>query len=116
MVDCKKCIHQEVCYLDIQFEGAEYCDDFKDKTRFIEVPCKINDTVYGIKKYKGIWNVKKGIVSEMFFTRDMDLVIVVHHILRGRWGRTIFPTEEAAQQALQTLREGTDNGNNDTKP
>lgn len=74
----------------------------------MKIPCKINDVVYTARKYKGGWKVKKGIVNEMYFTNKMELVIVCHHINRGKWGKDIFPTEEAAQAAIKKV--GADNG------
>lgn len=112
MATCKDCIHYDRCSypIDMIFKGtpaekltADRFNCFKDKSTFIEVPCKINDVVYGVKKYNGGWKVKKGIVNEMFFTKDMELVVVVFHMIRGRWGKTVFPTEAAAQQACQEL-------------
>lgn len=52
---CKDCLHYELC--DTQaFNGFnknfepekdwKYCGVFKDKSKYIELPCKIGDTVY----------------------------------------------------------------------
>ena len=38
---CEDCIHFEVCcYVD---RGLPICDSFKDKSKFIELPCSIGD-------------------------------------------------------------------------
>lgn len=56
---CKDCIHYDVCLSRISF-GMGYdevtgkaiedidtrCHDFKDKSRFIELPCKVGDRVH----------------------------------------------------------------------
>ena len=43
---CENCIHFEVCcYVD---RGLPICDSFKDKSKFIELPCSVGDTVYTI--------------------------------------------------------------------
>ena len=53
---CKDCVHYEVCkyYIETALDGLDYklnmiadgCEDFKDRSRFIELPCnKINATV-----------------------------------------------------------------------
>ena len=53
---CKDCIHYERC--DTIFDGLLSnrdnvpCDQFNDKSRFIELPCKVGDTMY--VNYKGI--------------------------------------------------------------
>lgn len=68
----------------------------------IHIPCKIGDDVYVIRHYRnGIRHIQKGTVHEMFFTRNMELCISVKHIARGKWGETIFPTMEEAEQALK---------------
>ena len=41
---CEDCIHFEVCcYVD---RGLPICDSFKDKSKFIELPCSVGDTVF----------------------------------------------------------------------
>lgn len=67
----------------------------------VPVPCKIGDVVYGIRDYKGVPNVQKGFVGEMFFTKEMKLMIVVKHICRGYWLEKVFPTYEAAEAAIR---------------
>lgn len=43
---CEDCIHFEVCcYVD---RFLPICDSFKDKSKFIELPCSVGDTVYTI--------------------------------------------------------------------
>lgn len=71
----------------------------------VVLPCKIGDSVWTIRSYKGVKQPKKGIVGEMFFTSDMRLMIVVHHIARGRWGETIFATKEDALKAIGERKE-----------
>ena len=53
---CKDCIHYDVCYenrdgMDIYAlmqskEVETFCNHFKDKSRYIELPCKVGDTAY----------------------------------------------------------------------
>lgn len=44
---CENCIHRELCnvhgYID-----ADECGCFKDKSRYIELPCAVGDDVYWI--------------------------------------------------------------------
>ena len=65
----------------------------------VPVPCKIGDVVYGIRHYNGKRTVQKGFVSEMFFTKDMKLMIVVKHVCRGFWLDRVFPTYDTAAAA-----------------
>lgn len=53
MADCIKCLHKPVCDLwhkqelqnasSFQLDG---CDHFRDRSQFVELPCKVGDPVY----------------------------------------------------------------------
>lgn len=45
---CKDCIHYDVCeaHLKLNDIPLELCGLFKDKSRIVELPCKVGDTVY----------------------------------------------------------------------
>lgn len=66
----------------------------------VEIPCKIGDEVWAIRNYNGVKHPQKGFVSDMLFTRDMKLHIVVKHIARGEWGKDVFATYEEAAEAI----------------
>lgn len=71
-----------------------------------EIPCKIGDKVYAIRNYKGVPSIMSGKVSEMFFVgKEMELCIVVYHIMRGYWQNDIFPTQEEAERRLNDRNE-----------
>ena len=68
---------------------------FRDAARIVELlpnakavalPCRIGDRVWAIRNYKGFLNPKEGVVSQMFFSDNMDLVICVKFEARGLWG------------------------------
>lgn len=42
---CKDCLHNEMRY-GTHTDDSPACCDFKDKSRFIELPCKVGDTAY----------------------------------------------------------------------
>lgn len=73
----------------------------KDEKILAVLPCKIGDTVYAIRNYKGTKVTQQGKVSEMFFTGNMELCIVVRHISRGEWGKTVFATQEEARAQIE---------------
>lgn len=75
--------------------------DLEEQDRLIELPCKIGDTVYGIRRFHGDRIVKSGTVSEMCFNQNMKLVIVIKNLCRGSWGEKIFGTYEEAEAALK---------------
>lgn len=70
----------------------------------INVPCKIGDTVWVVRSYKGIKHVQQGTISEMFFTEHMRLMITVKHIARGCWGEKVFGSLTDAVQKLEEDR------------
>ena len=109
---CKDCLHVDVCYMaehygaDLTEDGQEYdCYQFQNKSRFVELPCKIGDTVWALRHFHSCLIPQKSTVSEMYFTRDMKLHITVKYIGRGIWGEKIFPTCEDAEAALRKEEE-----------
>lgn len=68
------------------------------------LPCKIGDTVWGIRYHTGVPYIKQGTVSEMAYLEDMRLAIAVKlapkYNTRGFWGVTIFATREECEAAL----------------
>lgn len=79
------------------------------KADVVELPCRIGDRVWAIRNYKGVKIPKEGIVSQMFFTDDMELVICVKGAARGLWGKTVFATEEETAAEI-AKRKGNGNG------
>ena len=73
----------------------------REKTRLIQIPCKVGDTVWAIRDFKGIKHPQEGIVSEMYFTAQMKLMIVVKHVGRGEYGETVFLTREEAEAEIE---------------
>lgn len=67
----------------------------------VELPCKIGDKVWIARRYKCHKRPRWGIVSEMFFTEDMELCIVVKGVARGKWGVDVFATCEEAQAEIE---------------
>lgn len=75
----------------------------------VELPCKMGDTVWGIKAFNhGRLLAKQGIVHQMFFGDDMRLCICVKDVCRGEWGKNVFATKEEAEVAIGERR--TDDG------
>ena len=66
----------------------------------VTVPCKIGDQVWCIRRHNGGSTVMGGIVSEIRFDDNMELVFSVKYIAQGKWGKKIFPTYEAAMEAI----------------
>lgn len=48
MATCKDCLHYEVCKAienELYIIPTSWCGYFKDKSRYIELPCKVGDKV-----------------------------------------------------------------------
>lgn len=101
--------HQHRSYSTyMSYEIMDCVDDSLVDEELVRVPCKIGDVVYGIRNYQGTKHVQKGFVGEMFFTKDMKLMIVVKYVCRGYWNEKVFPTYEAAEAAMR--KDGDGNG------
>ena len=108
---CKDCIHNDVCKWTGLPPLAERCEDFKDKSRYIETPCKVGDTVYTVvfhSKYISSANVV-GFHLGKFPTlngqkRKEYLVCYsscyLRHIDIAQIGKTVFFTREEAEKAF----------------
>ncbi|MGN0462968.1 MAG: hypothetical protein ACI4HZ_11070 [Ruminococcus sp.] len=60
MASCKDCLHYDVCearitadenYPERKYTEYNDCSNFKDRNRFIELPCKVGDRIYKIGQY-----------------------------------------------------------------
>lgn len=111
MKTCKECLHYEACkafnrmrqnVIDTSSSGAEkLCGRFADKSRFIELPCKVGDEVYvpaaWIERLIRFVIVRCEIYAEeIIFTDDSDNE---YHI--EDFGKTVFLTREEAEAELE---------------
>ena len=110
MANCKDCIHYNVCCeLMAQLHWKpELCRSFKDRNRFVELPCKVGDTIYEIteRKRNGKWS--KVIVPRFvggieigsggFMTVISGTTITV---FLSNLGETVFLTREEAERVLK---------------
>ena len=91
------------------FQAAARIIAHLPKAKAITLPCRIGDRVWAIRNYKGILHPQEGIVSDMYFSSNMELVICVKNIARGIWGKTVFATKEEAEAKI-ARRKGHGNG------
>ena len=121
--ECTDCVHYELCLHQEKFliehnrkdlirrygfglSEPEICCNFRDRSRFVELPCKLGDTLFVptrnfVSEYKivsfhvcgkGIWyrtNVIKGILTRLISDNVENI------------GKTVFLTREEAEQALK---------------
>ena len=118
MMLCKDCVHYEVCkdYVESALDGLQYndsqmngddCEFFKDRSRFVELPCKVGDTVFVVEE----------IAEERKIIKDHVETIGIGYYADGvniyqfdgiktdgyfeDFGKTVFLTREEAEQALK---------------
>ncbi len=75
------------------------------------LPCKMGDTVWGIRYHTGVPYIKQGTVSEMAYLDDMRLAIAVRfapkYNTRGFWGKDIFASyEECVAEVERRTEDG----------
>lgn len=91
------------CVLSAVFEKLAHYEDLEEQGRLIELPCAVGDTVWIIRNYRGIKRAQQGTVYEMYFTKEMKLMITVKHIGRGEFGKTVFTNKEEAEAKLAEM-------------
>ena len=113
---CKDCVHYEVCGKGV--DGAMDCDQmtfesrcprvefdcphFKPKSRFVELPCEVGQTVYFIPHGSYIVESKvANITIEPFEEIGFSICCYggMNFDLRG-FGKTFFLSREEAENAL----------------
>lgn len=105
---CNDCIHYEVCKVhgmkvdDTNFR-KEFCGCFKDKSRFVELPCKVGDQAYYIKHASVFDHTIDEVKYEFTATENGNIVRGIYfepkHI-----GKTVFLTREEAEKKLGEMK------------
>ncbi len=104
MATCKDCVHYEVCFIVESYgeEDNENCRSFKPKSRFVELPCELGQTVYFI-----------GVLSQQIVPSKAMSILYNNggfHILcenglvvtaTEQLGKTVFLSREEAEKSLQ---------------
>lgn len=118
MANCKECIHYRICLEYLSFiakekfdeppfpaENAETtCEHFKDRTRIIDLPCKIGDTVYFIGKHIYCDTIDKISIEKL---SDKDVFYRAYceqcrmPLEFEEFGKIAFLTQEEAERALK---------------
>lgn len=102
--ECKKCVHYEVCnpYVatNINFPNVEKCDHYKDKSLFVELLCKMGDTVYQTDGER----IYETTIDEIDLMKD-NIIYCTKNIWFDKTaiGKTVFLTKEEAERKLEEL-------------
>ena len=117
--DCKDCIHHKVCgkYVDEDdIRAMRFCLYFKDKSQIIELPCKVGDDIFYVRRnsqgnntiFKA--NVLDGIVAISGNIKKIYLKIIYEDIegytdrATAIYGVNAFSNLEEAVARLKELR------------
>ena len=123
MATCKDCLHVEVCKFkdlpaplsDSYIRESECiekrCGNFKDRSRFVELPCKVGDFVYLVTNLR---TIGKYLVTSILIRKS--LVDINWKMIDGvgyptpfvgaeKIGKTVFLSREEAEQALKEKEE-----------
>ncbi len=98
---------ESLFYAQVEHGATDLMDAFDDALQdattvdAVELPCKIGDYVWAIRNFNGHKHPQRGVVSDMYFTRDMQLNIVVKYVARGKWGETVFATDAEAYAVIK---------------
>lgn len=109
MASCKDCLSCKVCYRT-QVEGIPECTEvrdcphFKDRNRFVELPCKVGDKVYYIT---GLSRkiIKPAIVKEITINCNGVSKLSVETnalVFESPFVSTFYLTKEEAERALNS--------------
>lgn len=71
----------------------------------MDIPIKIGELAWTIVSYKGKRVVRSGVVSELYFTSNMELAATVWHRKRGVIGKDVYITEEEAKKELKRMED-----------
>lgn len=113
---CKDCMHYKLCEIQAfngfnkNFEPEKdwkHCGCFKDKSKYIELPCKVGDRVYVIC-YKG--NVQPYIRTEtvlhMNYMQGKSLTLWQIHTEYAVYNaKDVIYTKSEAEQKLKEMKE-----------
>lgn len=68
----------------------------------VNLPCKIGDTCWAIRRTQGGKRIFQTCVSEMYFDFHMNLIVVARRVCRGHIGKDIFLSFQEAHAFLES--------------
>lgn len=131
MANCNDCLCVDVCKMHSDIVSADYypkilrkkfeeesnCPHFKDRTRFVELPCKFGDIVYEMvlnrDKSFSHWNIHevvgvhlgdfpdlRGHKRQEYLVTFCKIMNFLGRIPLNKLGETVFLSREEAEKAL----------------
>lgn len=131
MANCKDCLCVDVCKMRSDIVSADYypeilkkkfeeecnCPHFKDRNRFVELPCKVGDVVYSY--CEELYRILPYFIEQIIISYDSDSLNNEYVTFNGissnasellddmdftvdEIGKTVFLTREEAERALNS--------------
>lgn len=108
MASCKDCLHVDVCKNRDIFGDMAICEHFKDRTRFVELPCKFLHNCFVLptinNNFSDIAEMKCIGFSLSHDSYNANLITDKNKLYQPRFeafGKTVFLTREEAERALK---------------
>ena len=114
---CKDCVHYEVCdgwnhkFMELRVNGENgVCQSFKRKSRFVELPCEVGQTVWIIDEveddpygepYPLEVKVHQIFIQKDRIALDLDLPLGMRMYTWAVVGKNVFLSREEAEKALK---------------
>ena len=117
---CKTCINYDVCNKHSANcdRGSDYCKMYKDRSKIIELPCKVGDVVYSY--CEELYRILPYFIDQIIISYDSDSLNNEYVTFDGissnaselladmdftvdEIGKTVFLTREEAETALKKL-------------
>ncbi len=96
---CEDCIKVDVCKHKANLDKdpiigmfIEKCEHFKDRSKIVELPCKVGEDLYRLKTING-----KTIIT----ITQLNQNTLWRVVFGGEYSKTVFLTKEEAKQALK---------------
>lgn len=121
---CKDCYHYAICHLEISLSmGTDYvtdkmyddmekrCENFKDKSKIIEIPCTVGDEIYCINGDGSLHKSKVHCLSKGGkFSNDWQFHIYDADgdnstVMLRNFGKQWFVNKETAETRAKELNE-----------
>lgn len=109
-MNCKECIHYEVCQYDGELcDNPDMCKFFKPKSRFVELPCEVGTKVAVITSQtsngKNLY-IFEDIVSHFIITDTFVFMAVQNHLSIPNYNwHNVFYGDNAREEAEKALKE-----------
>lgn len=105
---CEDCVHGQLCmWRAFPQDPTEHCQFFKDKSLFVELPCKVGDVVYTTNCSKVVPRVVKEIC---YNNKGITYTSVLANNKESKYwfssttiGKTVFLTKEDAEKKLKEI-------------